>query len=316
MAEGHRPEYSQTPTRRIHSGSHSIESFTDVTRPENIDWETVESFGSEWHEFGQFSESEIAQIGADYFDIVPGERLDPNRTLALDVGCGSGRWSKFLATKVRCIEAVDPSEAVWVAARMVASHSNVRVTQAGVDCLPFADHTFDFVFSLGVLHHIPDTQRAIERCVAKLKPGGMFLIYLYYNLDNRGPAHKLVFAAVNSLRRRICKLSVRAKKLVCNLIAAGVYWPAANFAKLMTRWFPSSSWTRNLPLAYYRDKSFYIMRNDSLDRFGTPLEQRFSRREIEQMLINAGLENVRFSEKEPYWHAVATKLESPSNQQS
>jgi hypothetical protein len=60
----------------------------------------------------------------------------------------------------------------------------------------------------------------------------------------------------------------------------------------------------NFPLAYYRDRSFYVMRNDALDRFGTKLEQRFTRAEIERMLRDAGLERIRFSEAAPYWCAV------------
>jgi hypothetical protein len=49
------------------------------------------------------------------------------------------------------------------------------------------------------------------------------------------------------------------------------------------------------------------MRTDSRDRFGTPLEQRFTRAEIADMMGQAGLENVVFSKHEPFWHAVGTK---------
>lgn len=63
----------------------------------------------------------------------------------------------------------------------------------------------------------------------------------------------------------------------------------------------------SIPLAYYRNRSYYTMRTDSRDRFGTPLERRFSRIEIENMLINAGLENISFSETAPFWCAVGIK---------
>ncbi len=62
-----------------------------------------------------------------------------------------------------------------------------------------------------------------------------------------------------------------------------------------------------LPLAYYWDKSLRIMRNDALDRFGTPLEQRFSREEIRSMMIECELDDIRFSEQAPYWHVVGRK---------
>ncbi|HNP99917.1 MAG TPA: class I SAM-dependent methyltransferase, partial [Bacteroidia bacterium] len=62
-----------------------------------------------------------------------------------------------------------------------------------------------------------------------------------------------------------------------------------------------------IPLSYYWDKNFKIIRNDALDRLGTPLEKRFSRKLIEIMLTNAGLTEIVFSENEPFWHAVGKK---------
>jgi hypothetical protein len=59
-----------------------------------------------------------------------------------------------------------------------------------------------------------------------------------------------------------------------------------------------------VPLFQYRHRSFYVMRNDSLDRFGTRLEKRFSRDGVRCLLEGAGLENVVFSEGPPWWVAV------------
>ena len=67
-----------------------------------------------------------------------------------------------------------------------------------------------------------------------------------------------------------------------------------------------------MPLSAYRRSSFYTMRTDALDRFGTRLEQRFSRSQIEQMMVAAGLTNIRFSEKEPYWVACGRRKEVSS----
>ena len=66
--------------------------------------------------------------------------------------------------------------------------------------------------------------------------------------------------------------------------------------------------TKHVPLNYYRNKSFYTMRTDSRDRFGTPLQKRFTRAEILEMMEGAGLTDITFSEDEPYWCAVGTKV--------
>jgi ubiquinone/menaquinone biosynthesis C-methylase UbiE len=59
---------------------------------------------------------------------------------------------------------------VFSAAQLTKEDDNIRISHASVDRIPFADASFDLVFSLGVLHHIPDTQKAMEQAVAKVKP--------------------------------------------------------------------------------------------------------------------------------------------------
>jgi hypothetical protein len=63
----------------------------------------------------------------------------------------------------------------------------------------------------------------------------------------------------------------------------------------------------HFPLSAYRKLSFYTMRTDALDRFGTRLEQRFTRAEIKEMMERAGLEQIRFSDSGPFWCAVGVR---------
>ncbi len=297
--------YSLPITNTLHTPYGSINSF--VTTAVNTDQATVESFGDEWTKFNSFSAQDIATAGAEYFDIVTPAMLNTNSTV-LDVGCGTGRWSMYVANRAKFIEAVDPSSAVVSAQQLTqAKCTNVRITQASADAIPFANNSFDFVFSLGVLHHIPNTQQAIIDSVSKLKPSGWFLVYLYYNLDNRGVGYKMVFYASTILRLIINKLPATIKLIVADCIAVAVYMPLVLLARTLVKIGWESS-AKKMPLYYYVDKNFHIIRNDALDRFGTPLEQRFSKKEIETMLRNAGLSNITFSTNQPYWHAVGQKI--------
>jgi hypothetical protein len=63
----------------------------------------------------------------------------------------------------------------------------------------------------------------------------------------------------------------------------------------------------SFPLSYYRRCSFYTMRTDARDRFGTPLEQRFTRAQIRQMCTDAGLVDLRFSTRAQFWCVVGFK---------
>lgn len=270
----------------------------------NLDKATIASFGEEWLKFNQFDNSDIEAIGQDYFDLIDVSMAN-NKTIALDAGCGSGRWAKYLSPRVKFIEAIDPSLAVITASKLLGSHSNIRVSQASISNIPFADNSFDFIFSLGVLHHLPDTQLGLANCVQKLRPGGWILIYLYYNLDNRNFLYRFLFKVVNIVRLGISRLPIRIKHIVCDFIAIGVYLPMTILAQFLSNISPSLA--DRLPLAYYRKTSLKIMRNDALDRFGTPIEQRFSKLEIETMLKKLHLINIKFSNNKPFWHVIAQK---------
>jgi hypothetical protein len=63
-------------------------------------------------------------------------------------------------------------------------------------------------------------------------------------------------------------------------------------------------------LACYRDKSYYLMRSEVLDRFGIRLEKRFSKLKIKLMLVNLRFNNIYSSSKQPYWCAVGIRDEA------
>jgi SAM-dependent methyltransferase len=271
----------------------------------NLDAETVKSFGDEWSRFDQ-SELPIAEaqrIFDEYFAVFPWDKL-PKNASGYDMGCGSGRWAKLMAPRVGHLHCIDPSSALEVAKSTLSSHSNVTFHRTSVDDCPLTPNSQDFGYSLGVLHHVPDTAKAIRTCVDLLKPGAPFQLYLYYAFDNRSPMFKLAWRCSDMLRRAICKLPSTLKHFVTDILAALVYFPLARFSLLAERLGVAVG---SIPLSYYRSHSFYTMRTDSRDRFGTPLEQRFTRNEITAMMDTAGLDDLCFSDRAPYWCVVGIK---------
>lgn len=296
-------EFSLKPFKKELKSNKEIFIFEDLGT--NIDLTTVESFGEEWTSFDSFSDEEIKTAGDQYFDIVKDEWIRDKT--ALDVGCGTGRWSKYLASKAKSIEAIDPSKAVFSAAQLLQNNDNVRISKAGVDTIPFEDNSFDFVFSLGVLHHIPDTADAMKKCIDKLKSNGYFLVYLYYNFEQRGLLFKIIFWLSSLVRFIVSKLPSSLKKMTCNLLAVSLYLPLIFLSKFIES-IGFKEISNSIPLSYYKTHSLNIIFNDALDRFGTPLEQRFSRADIRTMMEKAGLTDIVFSDNEPYWHAIGRKL--------
>lgn len=268
----------------------------------NMDEQVVAGFGDEWSRFDQteLTAEEHQQLFDNYFNIFPWDEL-PSDATGFDLGCGSGRWAKLVAPRVGHLHLIDPSlDALAVARRNLRDSENVTFHHAGAGNIPLGEGTCDFGYSLGVLHHIPDTAAGLRECVKRLKAGAPFLLYLYYSFDNRPAWFRAIWKVSDIVRRGISSMPHSLRYVTSQVIAASVYWPLARTSKILEK---AGTDVSNLPLSQYRDTSFYTMRTDALDRFGTRLEQRFSKAEIESMMRSAGLRDIKFSSTS-FWTAV------------
>ena len=268
----------------------------------NMHPSVVEAFGKEWTKFDHRDRQspELRDLFELYFSIFPWSEL-PKNAVGFDIGCGTGRWADFVAARVGHLHCIDASiAAVGVARRNLSAHSNCSFYCASVDKMPIRDGSSDFGYALGVLHHVPDTAQAIRKCAQKLKAGAPLLLYLYYAFENRPLWFRAVWRVSDVVRRAISALPFAMRSPVCDGIAAFVYWPLARLSMALEKLGVNVD---HLPLAAYRRRSFYSMRTDALDRFGTRVEKRFTREQIRCMMEAAGLERIGFSER-PYWCAV------------
>jgi len=273
-------------------------------KDENLDQGVIDSFGHEWaaFDYGETDTSEAldAQFRA-YCTPLELNQFDPKKSIAGDFGAGSGRWASRLIPYFSLVYALEPSDgASTVLKNKFSGEVKIAVLQETVGANSIPLESLDLAMSLGVLHHIPDTGLAIKEVSRRIKPGGAFLCYLYYNLENKPTFYKLIFKAVNAVRKIISALPQRIKQIVTSAIAAVIYWPLARLSKVLSKFGIKTS---NFPLHHYADMPFVMLANDALDRFGTTLEQRFSKAEITEMLRAADFDisTLRFSDTEPYW---------------
>ena len=272
----------------------------------NIDNATVSSFGDEWTKFCQdkLTAEELEQRFNEYFHIFPWNQIT-SKAEGFDMGCGSGRWDSFVANKVGLLHCIDASQdALSVAKKRLYNFSNIQFHNAPISANILPTSSQDFGFSLGVLHHIPDTLQAIKDCVQLLKPKAPFLAYIYYDFENKPLWFSWIWKLSDYIRSIIFNLPPPVKSLVCDLLAAIVYYPFTRLSLALERLGFN---VESIPLSYYRNYSFYTMRTDARDRFGTPLEQRFSREKIKAMFKEAGLEHIIFSSEEPFWCVLGYK---------
>jgi ubiquinone/menaquinone biosynthesis C-methylase UbiE len=280
-----------------------------IETEKNVDAKVARGFGDEWSKFRQdetnLTQDERNTIFQSYFRIFPWDLLPPGGGIGADIGCGTGRWAKMVAPRVTHLHLLDASpDALAVARENLANVTNVSFQVGSVGAIPLPDRSLDFAFSLGVLHHVPDTPGALNAIAEKLKRGAPFLIYLYYAFDNRPVWYRMLWALSNSVRVVVSRLPRWMRSVISEIIAATIYWPLARVSASLSRLHISN---RLLPLSWYADKSFYVMRTDAYDRFCTRVEKRFTRAQIDEMLMQAGFKQIRFSESPPYWCAVGIK---------
>lgn len=270
----------------------------------------IRDFGDEWERFDFLDEERLRTLEKQfgkYIAPLPEFLKRQDSILIADFGAGTGRWSHFLRMYASKLYVLEPStKAFKVVSARFENQEKVVLLNESVESNQIPKSHLDLAVSLGVLHHIKDTGEAIRKVSEKIKPGGYFLGYLYYALENKSKLYRAIWKLSDLIRRSISNFPRPLKIVVSDLIALFIYWPLARLSRVVsTLNLPSSA----IPLHHYENLSFHVMRNDALDRFGTSLENRFTKEQITEMLKNAGFEesSIRYSEEEPFWTFVARK---------
>lgn len=258
---------------------------SEAERSGDVKQRTADSFAYEWNSFGSLRE----QWRKNFTDYMrPHSPESFAGKLVLDVGTGSGRHAFHAAELGARVVAVDIGRSIDVARRNLPS--TVLTVQADAEKLPLEAEAFDFVMSIGVLHHLPDPQRALNKLVPLAHPGGHVHVYLYWIPEQKWQA--FVLRLVTTARKITVRLPHRLLHAMCiplaALLAIMIVWPY----RLMRRVPRLRRFANALPLKTYADYPFGVLVNDQFDRFSAPLERRYTRVEVAEMLKLAGLTNV------------------------
>ncbi len=250
---------------------------------------TARAFGWQWQHFTEMHdqyESQfldwIAPIGPDFF----------RDKLVLDAGCGIGRHAYFAARYgAKDIIGMDLSDAVETAQQNIGHLPNAHVVQADIYDPPFRQGLFDFVYSIGVLHHLPDPEGGVRSLVRYLCPGGTFFGWVY-GYENNAVVHHLI----DPFRRRVTAhlpppvLQGIAFPLAVIFHAAvkGVYRPLRRTA-IIDR-LPAHAYLTSLSGFNFRQNY-----NIVFDHLVAPTAVYLRREQFETWLNEAGLQGVELS---------------------
>ena len=257
------------------------------------DRETARLFASFGYEHVRFDRlpPEDELVWRRYFGDVPFDEL--REGVALDAGCGTGRFSRFLAERMAAVVALDGSEGVLAAARNLEAHANVSVVRADFRSAPLAPESFDFICCIGVLHHLEAPRQAFDALVRLLAPGGRLLVFLY-SRPPRGTLRAAVVDASTTLRRLTLHLPGAVVQALSLLIAAALYVGLVLPGRLGEAFGiePLAA----LPLRMYRRLVPWSLWHNVFDVLKAPLERRYVWAEVEPWYRAAGLEVERVRE--------------------
>ena len=244
---------------------------------------TFASFGYEWTTFSALS-PEDEHFWREYMADVPLARIKDE--VALDAGCGMGRYSRVTAGHVRHLVALDGSDAVDAAAHNLAACDSATVVRADLREAPFAEGSFGLVTCLGVLHHLAEPDAAFQRLARLLRAGGVLVLYLY-SRPAGGGIRSLALRAASTLRRVSVRLPHPLLRLLCVPLTVALYLGVVVPGRIgETRGWGSLA---ALPLAPYRGHPPRVLWLDTFDRLSAPVEHRFVWTEVEPWFAEAGL---------------------------
>ena len=240
---------------------------------------TVQRFGWQWQEFKE----RLAEYRAAFLDwVLPLTEADFAGQVVLDAGCGMGRFSEVAASYgAASVVGLDLSESVEVAQQIARQRENLHIVQGDL-LRPPLKRGFDLVYTLGVLHHLPDGETGFRSLLGCVRPGGRIHIWVYGREGN-----EWLLRFVDPVRRMLtCRMPLAVLRVLAWLLAlplhAGLvllYRGAARGSRLP--YAPYLIWLAGFPLRHTHQVVF--------DHLGAPIAHYYRRQEISGWFDRAGL---------------------------
>jgi 2-polyprenyl-3-methyl-5-hydroxy-6-metoxy-1,4-benzoquinol methylase len=249
------------------------------------------SFGFQWHAFRQtqLDNEESRRSEKDFRRRTGFEPEDLAGKLVLDVGCGMGRFAEIATRWGARVVGIDLSVAAEVAGENLKEKARQAVFfQADVFQLPFAPESFDYIYSLGVLHHTPDCKAAFEALPRLLKPGGRIAIWLYSRYHN--------WYRMSDVYRKVTRrMSPRLLHRLCYGVVP-LYGVHRVLKKIpLVGHAASGALAYAIPMSFNPDPKWRVL--DTFDWYSPWYQSKHTYEEVFRWFESCGLENLRVVEQ-------------------
>jgi SAM-dependent methyltransferase/uncharacterized protein YbaR (Trm112 family) len=243
---------------------------------------TIDRFGYEWTYFDDYDcDNFEAFVNPLPVNFLKGK-------LGLDIGCGAGRHARQASERGAEVVCVDLSEAVDVAYKNNAENAFVHVVQSDIYKLPFKTGKFQFIYSLGVLHHLTEPERGYQTLIPFLSEGGALFIWLYAYAPR-----KIALETLRSVSQKLSNNNIRRMAYICNLIDYGIF---VNMYHLMCN-LPvlGKLVNRDIFMRFkeYKGYGFRVGYIDWFDRLSAPITNFYKKSEVRKWLTRSGLSDTK-----------------------
>lgn len=250
---------------------------------------TRRAYDFTWTHFGASEiENRWEKDSYQYADLIPDSVFEGEGKIGLDAGCGGG------ADLLRCwqrgfrVVGFDLSAGVDSLARTAGVPPHGDLVQGDLHMLPFKPGSFDFIYSFGVLHHLPDPRRGFAALAEALKPGAPLVTYLYEAVDARSSLARGLLRGVAAVRRLTAGMTPQVLHALCwtavPFVWAGFALPARAVAVVSPRTAAA--------LPFGHTARWPVLAADLYDRFAPPVEYRFTEQQVRDLYAQCGLERV------------------------
>lgn len=253
----------------------------------------ADNFGMQWNHFSrtQLDSHSGHPISADRFWLATGWTPEQLRgRWVLDVGCGAGRFAEVALAAGAHVVALDYSSAVDACVSNLAPHERLHVVQGDIYALPFAPASFDFVYSLGVLQHTPDVERAFMSLPPMLRQGGSLCVDFY---GKSWKSHLLPKYWLRPLTKRLPKsrLFAMLERLVPSMLTVSNALAAVPvMGNLLRRVVPVANYSGVLPLSPQQLREWALL--DTFDWLSPAYDHPQTPETVQRWLQTAGLREI------------------------
>jgi len=261
--------------------------------------QTMSSFGYEWNEFAEYDAQNFLEL------IYPVEPKYFSSKLGLDCGCGAGRHTQQAVAYGAEMVAMDLSWAVDASYKKNLPTAQAMVVQCDVFNLPFKPKRFDFIYSLGVLHHTTNPPKSFDSLVPLLKPGGGIMVWIYSS------TRKFVLFALKVARMvtlRLPNIMIKWASFAAACIDYGLFvWPykrlhqVAGLGRVLEAIAPPR-------VKGYAKYDFHVSYTDWFDRLSYPCVNYYNGDQVREWYERNGLTDLKISPTGPFaWRGFGIK---------